>query len=228
MGKLPQPLSSRGICYTRRSIRSVMGSNPFQQHMDKDNLRHILTFLNQAEKLKTIQRKVSISDNSRKESPAEHSWRVALMAMILHRELDLKIDLLKSLEIMMVHDLVEVTAGDVWILDRDDKAAHDDQQKKEMRAAQDLYALLPGKTGEALKALWLEYEHQSSAEAKFAKALDKMEVIIQRIDLGKNNWERDDIYSILLHWADEPVHNFPELKAMWKIVQEELTAQQSL
>ncbi|QQR79161.1 MAG: HD domain-containing protein [Candidatus Moraniibacteriota bacterium] len=196
--------------------------------MDENNLSRILTFLNKAEKLKTIQRKVSISDNSRKESPAEHSWRVALMAMILHRELDLKIDLLKSLEIMIVHDLVEVTAGDVWILDRDDKAAHDNQQKKEMRAAEDLYAVLPSKTGDALKALWLEYENQGSEEAKFAKALDKIEVIIQRIDLGKKNWERNDIDSILLHWADEPVHNFPELQAMWKVVQEELTAQQSL
>jgi putative hydrolase of HD superfamily len=191
-----------------------------------DNLSKILVFLNKAEKLKTIRRQVSISDNSRKESPAEHSWRVALMGMILHRELNLKIDLLKALEIILVHDIVEAVAGDVWILDKNDKDAHSNQQKKELQAAEELYATLPNETGAVLQKLWLEYENQTSEEAKFAKALDKMEVIIQRCDLGTKNWERNDIYPILLHWADDPVHNFPELKVFWEKVQAELSDQQ--
>ncbi len=191
-----------------------------------DDLKQILIFLNRVEKLKTVQRKVSISNNSRKESPAEHSWRVALMAMILHRELKLKVDLLKTLEVVLVHDIVEAIAGDVWILNKNDVNAHNIQQKKELEAAESLYNILPDASGSSLKSLWLEYEYQTSAEAKFAKALDKIEVIIQRCDLGAKNWESRDIYPILLHWADESVNNFPELKDLWKIVQEELESQQ--
>jgi putative hydrolases of HD superfamily len=75
-----------------------------------ENLIYILKFLNKAEKLKTVKRAVNISDNSRKESPAEHTWRMALMAIILNRELKLEVDLLKSLEIILVHDIIEAIA----------------------------------------------------------------------------------------------------------------------
>lgn len=189
------------------------------------HISDILIFLHKVEKLKTIQRQVAISDNSRKESPAEHTWRVALMAIILHRELNLKIDLLKALEIILVHDIIEAVSDDVWILDKSDKKAIQEQKEKEMKAANELYSYLPEDSGKELKDLWLEYENQTSREAKFAKALDKIEVIIQRTDLGAKNWERQDIYDVLLHWADEPVENFPELKDIWRLVQEELTRQ---
>ncbi len=187
--------------------------------------RAILLFLEKAEKLKTIQRALSISDNSRKESPAEHSWRVALMALIFVRELDVDLDVLKALEIILVHDLVEAVAGDVWIMDQHDGDAHQKQHAKELRAAKELYALLPRNTGNELEALWMEYEEQSSIEAKFAKALDKIEVIVQRNNLGMKQWERQDIYPVLLHWADEAVANFPALLPFWKSVQDELTRQ---
>ena len=187
-----------------------------------DNLEKILLFLHKVEKLKTVQRKVAISDNSRKESPAEHTWRTALMAMVLHRELGLEIDLLKSLEIVLVHDIVEAIADDVWILDKNDTKSHKAQEQKEHQAANEIYGILPDTIGTELKDLWLEYENQNSEEAKFAKALDKIEVIIQRTDLGAKNWERNDIYGVLLHWADEPVSDFPQLKDFWMLVQRDL------
>lgn len=191
------------------------------------NLGKILQFLNKIEKLKTVKRKISISDNSRKESPAEHTWRVAIMAMILHRELKLEIDLLRTLEIILVHDIIECTAGDVWILDKNDKNKHNQQQKKELQAAEEIYAQLPGKIGVELKELWLEYENQTSQEAKFAKALDKIEVIIQRKDLGIDNWENKDIYPVVYNRANEAVDDFPKLRELWEMVQGELEKQKN-
>jgi len=190
-----------------------------------ENLDKILQFLHKIEKLKTIQRKISISDNSRKESPAEHTWRVGIMAMVLHRELKLDIDLLKALEIILVHDIVECVADDVWIIDQDDKAAHKIQKDKEMEAAHEIYGILPNEIGDELKSLWVEYENQISKEAKFAKALDKIEVIIQRTDLRSENWERKDILPILNTWTIESVANFPEVKEFWEKVKKELNEQ---
>lgn len=190
-----------------------------------ENIRKILKFLNKVEKLKTIKRKVSISDNSRKESPAEHTWRVALMAMVLHKELKLEIDLLKSLELILVHDIVEAVADDIWILDKSDLNLLDEKNKKEFEASKEIYSLLPDNLWDELQSLWLEFENWSSKEALFAKALDKIEVIIQRCDLTSKNWERNDIYDILLHWADSSVDKFPELNGIWQLVQEELTNQ---
>lgn len=149
------------------------------------------------------------------------------MVLVFVRELDLDLDVLKALEIILVHDLVEAVAGDVWIMDQHDGDAHQKQHAKELRAAKELYALLPRNTGNELEALWMEYEEQSSIEAKFARALDKIEVIIQRNNLGMKQWERQDIYPVLLHWADEAVVNFPALLPFWKSVQDELTRQQN-
>lgn len=190
-----------------------------------ENLKDILKFLNKIEKLKTVKRRVSISDNSRKESPAEHSWRMALMAMVLHRELKLDIDLLKSLEIILVHDIIEAVADDIWILDKNDKEALQRKEEKEMKAAEEIYSLLPNYIWQDLKSLWFEFENWSSKEALFAKAIDRIEVIIQRCDLHADNWERNDIYDVLLHRADSAVEYFPELRNIRELVQKELTEQ---
>ncbi|MCT4617657.1 MAG: HD domain-containing protein [Candidatus Gracilibacteria bacterium] len=189
------------------------------------NLREILLFLNKAEKLKTIKRQVAVSDNSRKESPAEHSWRMALMAMILHRELELDLDLLKAMKIIIVHDIIEAIADDVWILDKNDEKAKQNKQEKEYKAADEIFGMLPNGLGDEFKTFWYEFEDSASKEARFAKAIDKIEVIIQRNDLYVDNWERNDIFDVLLHRADDSVENFPDLKKLWNLVQEELVNQ---
>ena len=192
-----------------------------------DNFAQILAFLNKIEKLKTVQRQISVSDNSRKESAAEHTWRMAVMAMLLHRELKLQVDLLKTLEIVLVHDIIEAVAGDVWIIDANDTKAQIEKEEREIRAAEEIFALLPKLMGEELKNLWHEYESKNSPEAKFAQALNKLEVMVQRTDLGIENWEERDfnIYQVLLHWADKSTDQFPELKTFWNVIQEKLNDQ---
>lgn len=175
----------------------------------QDRLQKILTFVHAMEKLKTIQRQVSISDNSRKESPAEHTWRTALLAMVLCRECDLTVDLTRVLEIILVHDIVEIIADDHWNI-HDDVNVRTMKNKQEKEAANDLYDILPKRSREELKELWIEYRDRKTDEARFAYALDKIEVMIQRVDLGAENWERrkwieEGICEKIHTWADDAV-----------------------
>ncbi len=182
----------------------------------QDRLQKILTFVHAMEKLKTIQRQVSISDNSRKESPAEHTWRTALLAMVLCREFELAVDLTRVLEIILVHDIVEIIADDHWNI-HDDGNVHAIKNKQEKDAADDLYGILPERSQEELKEMWVEYRDRKTDEARFAYALDKIEVMIQRIDLGAQNWEKrewveDGICEKIHAWADDAVFQCHDTK----------------
>ena len=188
------------------------------------DLERILSFFHFVEKLKTVKRQVKISDNSRQESPAEHTWRVALMAMVLHRNLRLKLDLFRSIKMIIVHDVPEVIANDVWIADKDPKKNHQ-KAVKELKAAKKVFSELPERERKELLQLWLEFERSKSKEAKFARALDKLEVIVQRTDLQAKNWERAGIYEILEHWADESVAAFPQLLGFKELAVDEATKQ---
>lgn len=144
-----------------------------------DEQRNILKFLHEAEKLKSVLRHSWLS-SGRRESTAEHSWRMALMAIVLHPYIKNKPDLFKTLKMVLVHDLVEVYAGDVPIWKRDvSKKITLAKQKKETAAIKKLAKLLPGKQGSEIKALWMEFEDGKTPESRFARALDRLEVKLQ-------------------------------------------------
>lgn len=190
-----------------------------------NDLKKILQFLHTVERLKTVRRKINISDNSRAESPAEHSWRVALMAFIIHHDQKLDLDLLKALKIILVHDIVEVYADDIWIIDKNNRSEIEKKKERESTAAEKIYSQLPSDLKNELFNLWEEFENHSSKEAKFAFALDKIEVMLQRTDLHAKNWEDINIIDIALHWADESVEEFPELTEIRDLIREELNDQ---
>lgn len=190
-----------------------------------DDLIKILQFLNKVEKLKTVKRAICISDNSRKESPAEHTWRMALMALVLHKHLKLDLDILKSIEMIIIHDIVEAITDDIWILDQNDVNAKQLKKQREINAAEELFSMLPDELWDYYKQLWFEYEEWNSIETKFSKALDKLEVMIQRIDLGVWNWERTDFYEILVSRADNQIKDFPQLSEFCDLVKNEITTQ---
>lgn len=194
----------------------------------------ILKFIQKSEKLKTVKRSIEISDLSRLESPAEHSWRTALLAMALYDEGILKIDLTKTLKLIMLHDLPETITGDEWRTEKDEK--HEKKIKDdELKAIKKIYYLLPGRSAKKLEKLAEDYAKQKSKEAKVAKALDKIEVIIQRLDIGPENWRRLDLgsknlekkdgFPIAYHWADECVAKVPELQDFWELVRSQLKKQ---
>lgn len=189
-----------------------------------NKLKFLLRFFEKIEKLKTIKRALRVSDQSHQESPAEHSWRMAIMALLLAENLKIKIDIIKVLKMILIHDLGEITAGDVWFTKKNRKAEKTKFQQ-ELQGAKKIFALLPSKQAKSWQKLWLEFANRQSVEAKFAYAIDKIEVIIQRGDLHYANWEKKDILAVILHWADEAVFDYPQFKHLWQMVQTRIKKQ---
>jgi putative hydrolase of HD superfamily len=146
----------------------------------------ILDVLRLAERLK-FELRHSWTSQGRRESVAEHSYQMALMALLLHPHLEHPVDLCRTLEMVLVHDLVEAEAGDVvWFDDGEAKAR---KAEREQAAIDRLRQMLPAPSGERVHGLWHEFEAGATGEARFARALDYLEVQAQHnlADLG--TWE---------------------------------------
>lgn len=154
-----------------------------------DKLQNILDLISLAEKLKSELRHSWLS-SGRQESVAEHTWRMALMAIALAPHLDRKVDLLKTLKMVIFHDLVEIEAGDVSALDilRNPDIKGQKQQKEQL-AIRNLRENFGSTIGEEIYQLWNEFEQKNSYEARFANALDKLEVQIQHNHADISTWE---------------------------------------
>lgn len=141
-----------------------------------ERLTQQLTFLTEIEKLKIVYRRNRTVDRSRFENSAEHSWHVALMALVLAEHADTPdLDLFKVVKMLLIHDLVEIYAGDTWLYDI---AATNTQAEREQASASTLYALLPATQAVAFTALWEEFTARSTPEAKFAAAIDALQPLV--------------------------------------------------
>lgn len=180
-----------------------------------DSQKQIVKFLHEAEMLKSVLRHSWLS-SGRRESTAEHTWRMALMAMLLHPHLKKKPDLFKTLKMVLVHDLVEVYAGDVpkWksIAFKKILAL---KEKQELKAIIRLTKSLPGRQGTEIKKLWLEYEAGKSAESKFARALDRLEVKLQHQEADFKYINRTELKYNLIGGKKDCEYD-PFLKKVWQ------------
>ena len=158
-------------------------------------IRTILDFLALAERLKCELRHSWLS-NGRQESVAEHSWQMALMAMLMHRDLEVPVDLGKTLKMILTHDLVEAEVGDVPFFDRSERRTM--KAERERGAIELIRTRLGGAVGQEIYDLWHEYEAKATAEAKFAGALDHLEVQAQHNLADIGTWtpiEYDLVYT---------------------------------
>lgn len=137
---------------------------------DKKLLK-ILEFIEEIEKLKHIKRINTLSDCSRQESDAEHSWHLAMIVLLLKDELGEKFNLEKAIKIALVHDLVEIHTGDCW---PSNKKEIQEKKAREEKAAKKLFSKLPNDLRKEIKSYWQEYEDAKTVEAKTVKALDKI------------------------------------------------------
>jgi putative hydrolase of HD superfamily len=144
-----------------------------------------IAFLVEADKLKTILRRTPLTDNSRPENSAEHSWHLALAAMTLAEHSPEPIALTRVLELVTVHDLVEIDAGDTFAYDQ---AGYETKAERERLAADRLFGLLPAEQGARFRALWEEFEAQETAESRFANALDRLQALLQNMAAGGGSW----------------------------------------
>ena len=134
-------------------------------------LKKIISFLKEAEKMKSVERIACLRGGKRRENDAEHSWHLALMVITFEKELEIDFDVGKALKLTAVHDLLEIYCGDCWSANEKEKK---EKKKRELQAAEKTFALLPSDLATEFRALWDEYEAGETTEAKIVKALDKI------------------------------------------------------
>ena len=148
-------------------------------------------FLREADQLKGVLRQSSILDSSRKENSAEHSWHLALMALVLGDYAPPGTDLSRVTAMLLIHDLVEIDAGDLFVYA--DATAQARQEAAEQAAADRLFALLPPGQGPGLRTLWDEFEERRTPEARFARALDRLQPMLANYYLGGGTWKEHGV-----------------------------------
>ncbi len=156
-----------------------------------DRLERQLDFIRELDRLKTVQRQTWLMDTSRKENSAEHSWHIAIMAMVLGEYApDGGVDVNRVIQMLLVHDVVEIDAGDTFCYD---KTAVNGQHTREQAAARRLFGLLPEDIGRRFKALWDEFEARQTPEARLANALDRLQPILNNYHTGGKSWQDNGI-----------------------------------
>ena len=144
-----------------------------------------LNFLLEMDKLKSIVRQTYLADGSRKENDAEHSWHLAMMVFLLAEYSNEPIDVLKTMKMVMLHDVIEIDAGDTYAYDT---AGNKTKRLREVAAAQRIFTLLPDDQAAEFRGLWDEFEAMETIEAKFANTLDKMQPLLLNHASGGKSW----------------------------------------
>jgi putative hydrolase of HD superfamily len=154
--------------------------------MDLTRLEQQIRFIVEIDKLKTVRRRTYVIDEARNENTAEHSWHIAVMAMILAEYANAKIDVSKVVKMALVHDIVEIDAGDTFMYDTIGAL---DKAEREQRAAERLFNLLPADQAVEMRALWEEFEARQTAEARFAAAMDRLTPQLQNFNTNGGSWK---------------------------------------
>ncbi|HEX6419458.1 MAG TPA: HD domain-containing protein [Acidimicrobiales bacterium] len=183
-----------------------------------DRLAAQIGFLLEADRLKSVLRRGYLADGSRYENSAEHSWTLALMALVLAEHAAEPVDVATVVRMVVVHDLVEVDAGDTYVYDDAGRAA---AEERERRAADRLFGLLPGDQGAALRAVWDEFEAGTSAEARFARSLDRFAGFLLNHASAGASWRENGVSADRVHDRNEPIGD--GAPALWADVQRRLT-----
>lgn len=146
-------------------------------------------FLNEADRLKSVLRATTLCDGSRRENSGEHSWHLALYAMVLADQSAPGVDISRVIKMLLIHDLVEIDVGDVPIHSANGQAhGSTDVQAAESRAADRIFGLLPPDLGIAFRALWDEFEQAQTPDAIFAKSLDRVQPVMANLQSGGGTW----------------------------------------
>jgi putative hydrolases of HD superfamily len=146
-------------------------------------------FLNEADRLKQVLRATTLLDGSRAENSGEHSWHLALYALVLADQAGPGVDINRVIRMLLIHDLVEIDVGDVPIHSANGQAhSSAETQAAEARAADRIFGLLPIDLGDHLRALWEEFEAAETPDARFAKSLDRMQPVMANLMSGGGTW----------------------------------------
>lgn len=156
----------------------------------KERLQKQLEFIREIDRIKYIFRKTRLFNSDRHENDAEHSWHLCMIAMILAEHANEPIDILKVIKMLLIHDIVEIDAGDTFLFDQNKNHTNTEE---ELKAAKRIFGMLPDDQSEELIAIWEEFEAFESKEARFARAMDHFEPILQNHSNQGGTWSEFDV-----------------------------------
>jgi putative hydrolase of HD superfamily len=151
-------------------------------------LEQQMRFVTEAGLLKRVVRQTMLTDPARRENSAEHSWHLAVMALALSEHAPPGTDMARVIAMLLVHDLVEIDAGDLFVYA--DRAQQERQEAAERAAADRIFALLPADQAATARGLWDEFEERGTSEARFARALDRLQPMLANVRAGGGTWQR--------------------------------------
>ena len=161
--------------------------------MSSNRLRQQIEFILEVDRLKGVFRQTTVLKGERRENDAEHSWHLALMIVVLSEYADqTKLDLLKALKMVVIHDLVEIDAGDTFAYDRVGEAT---KPERERLAADRIFGLLPQEQAVDLRSIWEEFEARQTVTARFAAAVDRLQPMLSNFNDSGGAWRRHGITS---------------------------------
>lgn len=155
-----------------------------------DRLNKIFDFIREIDKEKFIRRQTYISDGTTKEDDSQHAWHIAIMALLLSEYANEEIDVLKTVTMLLIHDIVEIDAGDTYAYD---DAAKETQAERESKAAERIFGLLPEDMRDKFKSLWREFEDGKTAESKFAHAMDNIQPTMLNYATKGKAWKEHEV-----------------------------------
>ena len=159
-----------------------------------DRLEAQFAFLNEADRLKHVLRATTLVDGSRPENSGEHSWHLALYALVLADQAGPGVNIDRVIRMLLIHDLVEIDVGDVPIHSQNGTAhGSTETQAAEAKAADRIFGLLPNDLASDLRALWEEFEAAESPDARFAKSLDRVQPVMANLMSGGGTWKTYDV-----------------------------------
>ena len=158
--------------------------------MITNDLLKQIQFIKEIDKIKYIQRRTCLLNSDRPENDAEHSWHLALMAIALSEHANKPVDILRVLKMVLIHDIVEIDSGDVFVYD---KSKSHKNTEEEFAAAKRIFGLLPENQAKELIDLWKEFEDGETDDAKFAKSLDKLEPLLQNFSNNGGTWDKYNV-----------------------------------
>lgn len=182
--------------------------------MDAAAMRAALEFVLEADRLKGVERRNWLADGSRRENTAEHSWHLGVMAMVLAPFAAEPIDVGRAVAMALVHDIVEIDAGDTFAYAQMDPAVAAAKVEAEQRAADRLFGLLPAATGAYFRDLWDDYEAGGTPEARFVMAVDRSAPMLLNITEGGSAWREHGITREKVI-ARNGRHVEPAIPALW-------------
>lgn len=178
--------------------------------MENERLDKQIEFCREIDKEKFIGRQTYLSDGKRKENDAEHAWHMAIMAILLSEYSNEKIDVLKTVTMLLIHDIVEIDAGDTYAYDDEGKKT---QHQREEKAAERIFGILPQDQAENFKGLWEEFEQAETPEARFAHTMDNFQPAMLNAATNGKAWEEHKV--LLSRILDRNKNTADGSKILW-------------